>query len=157
MTTSPNPLSRVAQHALAHVLDDIVPPSPDGRLPGAGALGLAAYLDRALDAMPGLKDMVAHSLSALDSFARRRNAGGLDAMSAEQRTVTLQEFAGTDDALPPILAIHAYSGYYQHPVVLQALGLEPRPPHPKGYEMEENDLSLLDPVRQLGSRYREVN
>jgi hypothetical protein len=155
MTTAP-PFSRDAMHALVHVLDDLVPPSADGRLPGAGGLGLAPYLDRALDAMPPLKEMVAHGLLALDAFARRRNSGGLDAMSAEQRTVTLQEFAGTDDALPPILAIHAYSGYYQHPAVLEALGLEPRPPHPKGYEMEENDLSLLDPVRTLGARYRVV-
>ncbi|MDX2166784.1 MAG: gluconate 2-dehydrogenase subunit 3 family protein, partial [Deltaproteobacteria bacterium] len=132
MTTA-TPLSRDALHVLVHVLDDLVPPSPDGRLPGAGALGLAPYLDHALDALPGLKDMVAHSLLALDAFARRRNGGGLDAMSPEQRSATLAEFAGTDDALPPILAIHAYSGYYQHPIVLQALGLEPRPPHPLGY------------------------
>ncbi|MDX2167221.1 MAG: hypothetical protein SF182_09165, partial [Deltaproteobacteria bacterium] len=68
---------------------------------------------------------------------------------------TLAEFAGTDDALPPILAIHAYSGYYQHPIVLQALGLEPRPPHPLGYAMEENDLSLLEPVRQRAKLFRE--
>ena len=30
------------------------------------------------------------------------------------------------------------------PQVVEGLGLEARPPHPKGYEMEPNDLGLLD-------------
>ena len=37
------------------------------------------------------------------------------------------------------------------PVVLgmcTALGLEPRAPHPQGYEMGADDWSLLDPVRR---------
>ena len=38
--------------------------------------------------------------------------------------------------------------------VVAALGLEPRPPHPKGYEMGTDDLTLLDPVRRRGPRYR---
>ncbi len=154
MTTAP-PFSRDAMHALVHVLDDLVPPSADGRLPGAGGLGLATYLDTALDVMPELKAMVAPSLTALDGLARRRDPGGLDALSAADRAAVLLELASSDDALPPILAIHAYTGYYQQPIVLEALGLEARPPHPKGYEMEENDLSLLDPVRQRAKLFRE--
>ncbi len=59
MTTSTTPLSPAALRDLAHVLDDLIPPSGDGRLPGAGGLGLAAYLDTALDVMPELKAMVA--------------------------------------------------------------------------------------------------
>lgn len=156
MTASTTPLSPAALRALAHVLDDLIPPSGDGRLPGAGTLGLAAYLDTALDVMPELKAMVAQSLTALDALARRRDPGGLDALGAADRAAVLLELASSDDALPPILAIHAYTGYYQQPQVLEALGLEARPPHPKGYEMAENDLSLLDPVRARGKRlYRE--
>jgi len=147
--------SAAQQRLLACVLDDVIPPSADGRLPGAGALGLAAHLDGALDAMPELKAMIAQSLAALDGLARRRHPGGLDALAAAERAAVLAELAASDDALPPVLAIHAYTGYYQHARVLEALGLEARPPHPKGYEMEENDLSLLEPVRLLGRRYRD--
>jgi hypothetical protein len=52
--------------------------------------------------------------------------------------------------------MHTYAGYYQHPRVMSALGLAPRPPHPLGYEMGADDLSLLDPVRRRAKMYREV-
>ena len=40
--------------------------------------------------------------------------------------------------------------------VIAALDLEPRPPHPQGFTMPENDLSLLDPVRARGRLWRDV-
>jgi hypothetical protein len=50
-----------------------------------------------------------------------------------------------------------YSAYYQHPRVLSGLGLEPRPPHPKGYALEQPDLdALLAPVRARAKLYRDV-
>jgi len=55
----------------------------------------------------------------------------------------------------PALLMLVYSGYYQEPRVVEALGMEARAPHPRGYEMEADDLSLLDPVRALGKRYRD--
>ncbi|MGH7054344.1 MAG: hypothetical protein ACREFK_16060 [Stellaceae bacterium] len=30
---------------------------------------------------------------------------------------------------------------------MRSLGMEPRPPYPKGFEVESGDWSLLDPVR----------
>jgi hypothetical protein len=45
--------------------------------------------------------------------------------------------------------------YYQAPRVVEALGLEARPPHPKGYEVELGDLTLLDEVRRRGKLYRD--
>lgn len=53
------------------------------------------------------------------------------------------------------LMVHVCAGYYQHARVVEALGLEARAPHPKGYEMEPNDLSLLDAVRRRPKLYRE--
>ena len=47
-------------------------------------------------------------------------------------------------------------GYYQNPAVVTALGLEPRPPHPDGYELEPGDLGLLADVRKSGKLYRDV-
>ena len=39
--------------------------------------------------------------------------------------------------------------------VLAGLGLEPRPPHPEGYEMAASDFSILDPVRKRSKLYRD--
>ncbi len=142
--------------ALACLLDEVIPASPDGRLPGAGELGLHDHLATALETMPELRDMVAQSLTALDVLARRRHPRGLEALTETERSAVLAELAASEHAMPPILALHAFTGYYQHPRVVTALGLEPRPPHPQGYTMQPNDLSLLDPVRRRGKMYREV-
>ena len=46
--------------------------------------------------------------------------------------------------------------YYRDDRVMRSLGMEPRPPFPKGLEVEQGDWSLLDPVRERPKFYREV-
>jgi hypothetical protein len=46
--------------------------------------------------------------------------------------------------------------YYRDDRVMRSLGMEPRPPFPKGHEVEQGDWSLLDPVRKRPKFYREV-
>jgi len=46
--------------------------------------------------------------------------------------------------------------YYRDPRVLASIGMEYRPPFPKGYLVEQGDWSLLDPVRQRGRIYRDA-
>jgi hypothetical protein len=144
------------KRVLARALDEIIPPSDDGRLPGAGELGLAGYVDDALRTTPELRSMVGQSLAALDDLARRRNAGGFAELSASERSEVMNELATSEHAFPPVLLLHACAGYYQNPRVLEVLGLESRPPHPAGYEMEPNDLTLLDAVRRRPRMYREA-
>lgn len=149
------PFTDQQQRVLLHVLDDLIPASADGRLPAAGGLGVGAYLDRSLAALPELKAMIAAGLTALDALARRRHPRGLDGLGAAERAAVLAEHAGSEHAFPPILIMHAFAGYYQDPRILALLGLPPRAPHPQGYEMGPDDLSLLDPVRRRGRLYRE--
>jgi hypothetical protein len=44
--------------------------------------------------------------------------------------------------------------YYRDDRVLHALGMEPRPPFPKGHVVEQGDWSLLDPVRNRPPSWR---
>ena len=53
------------------------------------------------------------------------------------------------------LTTHVVQCYYQHDDVLKAIGLEARPPFPKGYEVEEGDVLLLEPVYYRGKIYRD--
>ncbi len=142
--------------ALACVLDELIPPSADGRMPGAGALGLGDHVAAALRSAPALREMLDQSLAALLAIARRRDPRGLAALSAAERAAALAELAASEHAVPPVLVLHVYSGYYQHPRVLSALGMEPRAPHPAGYPVEPHDLSLLDPVRRRAKLYRDA-
>jgi hypothetical protein len=144
------------RHTLAAVLDEIIPPSGDGRLPGAGALGLATHVEAALQATPALLPVIAAGLATLDALATRRHGRGFAALAAEDRHATLNEHAASEHAFPPILVLLTYTGYYRHPRVVTALGLEPRPPHPQGYDVGPDDPHLLDAVRRRPPLYRTV-
>ena len=66
---------------LASVLDEIIPPSADGRLPGAGEVGVATHVDRALANLPDLRTMVAR----VSRSSSRRPARGTGARSPSCR------------------------------------------------------------------------
>jgi len=138
------------KNVLVSVLDEIIPPSGDGKFPGAGQAGVGGYIEKALEGTPDLRSMIAQGLAELDDLGRGRGAAGFSALPRETKVDLLNQ---QGFVLP--LTLHAYAGYYQNPRVVAALGLEPRPPHPKGYEMEPNDLTLLDPVRRRPKLYRE--
>jgi hypothetical protein len=152
---APTPLSPAEARALAAVLDVLVPPSADGRLPGAGALGLARRVEDAMARAPQLTAAVREALAGLAALARERGADALEALAPEPREAVLREVAARVPSFVPGLLFHTYAGYYQHPDVLAAIGLEPRPPFPKGYAVPPSDLdALLAPVRSRAPLYR---
>jgi hypothetical protein len=131
---------------LLGLLDAVVPPSADGRLPGAGQLDLVEHIARTVREMPMLRPVVEYGLSALSELATKRPDRDLRAV--------LEAFAAGDQFFMPAFLFLVYSTYYQNPRVLAALGLEARPPHPKGHEMEPIDVTLLDPVRRRAGMFR---
>ena len=46
--------------------------------------------------------------------------------------------------------------YYRNDRVMIPLGMEPRPPFPKGHVLPQGDWSLLDPVRARGKIWRDA-
>ena len=138
--------------ALASVLDEIIPPSGDGRLPGAGEVGLVRYIEQHA---PELRPTIVQGLSALDELAHGRGAGDFAALSREDKLEALNQVATAQPAFLPGLILQCYVGYYQNDRVLEGLGLEPRPPYPEGYKLEPTDLGLLDGVRRRNKLYRD--
>jgi hypothetical protein len=141
---------------LCAVLDEIIPPRADGSLPGAGALGLIARIETTVRESPDLRPAITQGLAALEEGARAHGVASFPELAREARLEVLNELASSAPAFLPALIFQTYVGYYEHPRVMEALGLEARPPHPKGYEMAPSDLSLLDPVRARPKMYREV-
>ena len=140
---------------LAAALDEIIPPRSDAALPGAGTLGVGTYIEHALQQTPDIRAVVEAGLSALDSLATARHARGFATLAHADRLAVLNELASTDLAFLLTLTLHGSVGYYQDGRVLHALGHAPRPPHPDGYEVPPNDLTLLEPVRRRAKMYRE--
>ena len=88
--------------------------------------------------------------------AATRTILGFAALAAVPRREVMNEVAAEDVGFVFTVLFHAYIGYYQHREVLRGLGREPRPPHPLGYEMAPDDLTLLDDVRRRPRLYREA-
>jgi hypothetical protein len=147
-------LSDAAARILDCVLDEIIPARPDGRLPGAGALGVGREIERAMRAEPDLVPAVTDGLDALAAHAPE--GGAFPDLPAAERRRRVHEVAASQPAFLPGLIFHTYIAYYQHDRVLEALGLEARPPHPLGYALEPGDFDLLERVRERGKRYRDA-
>ena len=155
MSDDPGTLSLEQQRMVDGLLEVVIPPSADGRLPGAGTLGLMDCIARTLRQMPMVRPVLDYGLATLAELAGRRHAGGWAALSLAERTQVFAEFTASDQFFLPAFLFLAYSSYYQAPPVVEALGLEARAPHPKGYPMEEDDLGLLEAVRRRGRLYRD--
>lgn len=141
------PLAGDEKSTLASVLDVLLPERDDGRLPGAGALGLADAVDSTTRASP-LRPGIAAALASLAS-------GGFSAGSPSEKLARLQALAQEAPAVFQALLAQAYGAYYTHPSVVETLGLPPRPPFPNGYDVPPTDFSVLDPVRRRAKLYRE--
>ena len=122
---------------LSLVLDELIPTTSDGRLPGAGTLGVGAVVEHAVAGTPELGQMLAQGFAALEGLAQRRSPDGFGALSRSARVETLRDL---EKAAPMF--------------VLTALNGDARPPHPRGYEVEADDFSMLDGVRSRGVLYR---
>lgn len=153
-TSPPNDFAALPQDALARVLDLLIPPSADGRLPGAGELGLARYVEELLAKTPGPRPLLAQGLAALEAAAGQRGARFAELPRDAQRAL-LDAHAQAAPGFAPTLLFLVMTGYYREPLVLAALGLEDRPPFPKGHALAESDFALLEAVRRRGRRYRE--
>jgi len=148
-------LSAAQREALGCILDTLIPKSEDGRLPGAGEIGLAAAIEEAMAAQPALRPAVALGLAAFEELVAGMGLDGFAASPVAERARLLEELGTSQPAFVPSLVFPTYIAYYQHPRVVVALGMEARPPHPKGYEMEPTDTSLLDEMMKRKPLYRD--
>ena len=151
--TPSSSLSPAAHLTLRCVLDELIPASSDGRLPAAGALGLADHALALVARVPQAPSIVARGLASLDALAHSRGAECYAALPQPERLAALHELAA-EGAFLEALLFPTYAAYYQHPRVLAALGLEARPPYPRGHELPPFDVTLLEPVLRRPRRGR---
>ncbi len=152
--SDPGSMLTAAQLAILDaVLNLIVPPSADGRMPGAAEVGVPAYLcAEAADALPVLR----LELEELEQRSREQFALGFAQMEEGERRSLVESMGAQAPSFLSRLAMETLACYYQHDRVLEGLGMEARPPYPKGYQVVQGDLSLLAPVRARGKIYRDV-
>ena len=126
-------------------------------IPASAEYGVPSAADDAIfgDILRSLgrdRDHVIAVLRALDTVSSGRFAD-LDPGRRDAAAARLRETGG--EALTYLTRI-ILQCYYRDDRVMRSLGMEPRPPYPKGFEVEQGDWSLLDPVRARPKLYRDA-
>jgi hypothetical protein len=93
--------------------------------------------------------------AALDSIARLAGSP-LAQLDDTGRNAVAREFRASGGAAAATLIRVILQCYYRDDRVLRSLNLELRPPFPRGYELEQGDWSLLDPVKARPTMWRKA-
>ncbi|MGB8398897.1 hypothetical protein [Bradyrhizobium sp.] len=142
-----NALTPAQRDDLRVVAAMIIPASAEYNVPGADDAAIQA------DILATLGRDTAMVRAALDHLARLAGKPFSDLDPARCDAVA-QQFRATGGAAAATLVRVVLQCYYRDDRVLRSLGLELRPPFPKGYELEQGDWSLLDPVKARPSTWR---
>lgn len=143
------PLTPNEQRALRGLAGMMIPASAEYGLPGADD---DAIFGDILTTLVRSAASVREALQLLDTLAGRP-FGEIDA-SAQRDAAEL--FRASGSPLVQTVVTLVVQSYYRDDRVMRSLGMEPRPPFPRGFELEEGDWSLLDPVRARPKMYRKV-
>lgn len=158
-TRSPTPgagasLTLAQREALHAVLGMLIPPAPDGRMPGAAELPeMLRQVEEVAAGLPAVRD----GLAALEADAIARYGSDFASLDHASRSILAGEFAARYPAALQRLGLEAVTCYYQQDAVVERLGLEARPPYPMGYQVLAGDLTLLKPVIARGRIYRDAS
>jgi hypothetical protein len=142
-----NPLTPTQSDDLRAIAGVIIPASTEFDVPGADDPAIQADIVATLGRDARLVRQ------ALDQLARLAGSplAGLDPARREAVAVELRATGG---AAVVTLTRVVLQCYYRDDRVVRSLGLEPRPPYPKGHVLEDGDWSLLDPVRARPPMWR---
>lgn len=142
-------LSESQQRALRVLLGHMIPASSAHGVPGADDELIFADVLASGAAQPAI---IERALTRLDAVA----GGAFASLDAADQLRAARAFG--EERSPPATALMGLVAqcYYRDDRVMRSLGMEVRPPYPRGYEVEQGDWSLLDPVRARKSIYRQA-
>ncbi len=143
------------QMALAsEVLDQLIPAR--GGFPGAGELGVAGHLSSTGGSKPALGQLFQDGLAAAESASREAHSAAFADLADEQKIQVLRTVEAESPESFAMLVRHTYAGYYSNPRIIEAMGLEARPPQPLGFELDPFDPSTVEKVRERGKVWRDA-
>jgi len=135
------------------LLNLIIPPSEDGRLPGAAEFDVIGHIAATRpDTLPD----IARSLKEADQASSTLHGCPFIELATDLQLSLIHDIRAVQAEFLLSLAQDTAVVYYQQDRVLEGIGMEARTPYPEGYTVESGDLSLLDPVRRRGQIFRDV-
>lgn len=147
--TAENALTPAQRDDLRVVSAMMIPASAEYDVPGADDGAIQA------DIMATLGRDTRRVGEALDHLARLAGTP-LAQLDQARRDAVAKEFRSSGGTAAATLIRVVLQCYYRDDRVLRSLGLELRPPFPKGHALEQGDWSLLEPVKARPSMWRRV-
>ena len=148
-TTSEPGLSPAESRDLRSIAGLMIPASEEFRVPGADDPAIFADIEKSIG-----RDMadIKKALAKITELG----GGAFSDLDATRKQATADSFHATGGALATTLGRVILQCYYRDDRVMISLGMEPRPPFPKGHVLPQGDWSLLDPVRARGKIWRDA-
>jgi hypothetical protein len=143
------PLTQSQRDDLRALAGIMIPASAEFDVPGADDPAIQA------DIVATLGRDAALVREALDQLAGLAGQPFASLDPARREAVAMQLHAAGGAAVATLSRV-VLQCYYRDDRVVRSLGLEPRPPYPKGHVLEDGDWSLLDPVRARPPMWRRV-
>lgn len=138
------------QQSLRRVVAMMIPASAEHGMPGADDEAIFADILASLDRdAPAVRS----ALDRLDALAERAFHDLSDDAQGAALDIFRKQHPGPASALVAVTV----RCYYRDDRVMRSIGMEPRPPYPKGFTVEQGDWSLLDPVRARGPIWRRTD
>ena len=144
-----HPLSLDDQRSLRCLVALMIPASAQHAVPGADDELIFA------DILASLRPHASLARDAMAQLQALSQACFAD-LAAAQQSALAQRFRSERRSLATLLVSVTVQCYYRDDRVMRSLDMEVRPPFPKGFEVEQGDWSLLDPVRQRPKMYRDA-
>jgi hypothetical protein len=139
---------------MTSVLNRIVP--AEGKFPGAGDLGVAEFIDGVVSSSTTSRRSFDSGLKAIALVAETQHSALFESLDRNDQDDVLRDVETSHSQFFAELVRQTYNEYYINPQVIEALGLEVRPPQPKGYPLEIGNLHLIERVKARGTAYRAV-
>ncbi|MEZ5551317.1 MAG: hypothetical protein R3E82_10535 [Pseudomonadales bacterium] len=146
-----NVLDSAQRELLRWIAAAIIPSSSEYGVPGADDARI--FADILATARP-MAAAVVGALGVVADIVSKYGGGKLQSMDDAAGTEVLKILRATPAVF--VLVSLVLRCYYRDDRVMRSLDMEPRAPFPDGFEVEQGNWSLLDPVRQRGRRYRDV-
>ena len=145
-------LNETNRAVLDAILDELIPPSEDGKIPGAGALGVADFLPTA---QAYASDPAGSVQTILDAVA-----DDFVALPRDEKVATLKRVEAAQGQDFETLVRLTYMGYYSRSDTRPYVGVGAHPIHPNGYPVDRESDAMMDeltaPVRARGKAYRDA-
>ena len=149
--TTDSAFSKAQQELIAVIVEMVIP--ADDEMPGAADPDiLYAIISR----MEENATVAAMALGVIDEISARHSNQSFLESGQQDRQAVIEIFRAEQVELAQFIQLYVVASYYQDDRVMAALGLEARPPHPGGYEVEKTDWSILDPVRSKEKIFRQT-